>query len=324
MTSLGFQPPSTSRTVEVEQSARRANASWERSSSNRLAFTFEPAADNSLALSTMSRSSGQEAGREDRGGQSPQMASRNLIAEAIESILSHVTGTPAEWRHGFSTAAVSAWTGWSVDKTDAHLDAPLAVAELLDAGHLAKADRLRSKAGSDLDRIIAEGLKLREGRLLVQAPVLTPDMCLDGVVHDWLRFIREKVHPTPGDPIPGAPCVCQGCTQVFRPLGRKKRAAFCNLCAKRPPAQNVLGYEPISTFDLTGKAASSPLSSRLHLPTRVPVVEGSEITGWRTVRLPKCAECGNRFLSKKVNGRYCSAPCRKRAARRRLASGFQD
>lgn len=254
----------------------------------------------------MKQSCGRRASVQPAEGESPRSASRKVIEELFEAIVAGATGPTVEMRHGPITALVSSWTGWSVRETDARLNFPIAAGELIERGLHAKADHVRARAGADLDQIIAAGLRHREGQLLVPVAVVKPELGLDAVTYEMLLEWRRKVHPSPGDGIPDAPCVCEGCTHIFRPRGRKTRARYCSLCAKRPPSKNVLGFP--------NQMAST--DGWMDRPLRAPVLFGNAITGWRSVRIRRCRECGDPFICERATGRYCSPACRKRAARR--------
>ena len=179
----------------------------------------------------MKQSCGRRASVQPAEGESPRSASRKVIEELFEAIVAGATGPTVEMRHGPITALVSSWTGWSVRETDARLNFPIAAGELIERGLHAKADHVRARAGADLDQIIAAGLRHREGQLLVPVAVVKPELGLDAVTYEMLLEWRRKVHPSPGDGIPDAPCVCEGCTHIFRPRGRKTRAHYA-LCVQ--------------------------------------------------------------------------------------------
>ena len=246
--------------------------------------------------------------------ESPQEKAQNLVKASVKAILERANGSPSEMRYGPLTALVSAWIREGPSETDARLTRPKEVERALRAGRLRTADRIRRAAGDDLDSIIRDGLVLREGSLLVPPMVLEPAMALDALTYEALVVWREQIHPDPQEAIEGAPSVCRGCTHVFRPGGRKRRAAYCRTCAKRPPPLSVFGFPAIDMRVLTNRG--KPPDGYMDQPIRKPKLSGRRIVGWGTARILRCEECRKAFVSVRAQQRYCDAKCRKRAGRR--------
>lgn len=172
-----------------------------------------------------------------------------------------------EARAGFALVAVR-WTGWPRSEADAALG------------------EAEEDPGGALGAILAAGLERREGRLLLPPAVARPDAALDYIIWRVLSAARRGLG---GDA--GRLRVCESCSLVFEPRGRKRKVRFCPPCGRSESVRPVPGVLGLPPWD--GR------------PVRVPRLDGRVIVGWDRAYWRACATCGDEFWATRADHVLC-------------------
>ena len=164
-------------------------------------------------------------------------------------------------------------------------------------------EALVDRARADVEQAITDGLRARDGFLLVPPMIVKPEMMSDWVVYNLALVLHRGLVPAAGDPVvwrPEGVSVCRACTMVFVPR-RRQTGDFCRLCRKRPAEPFV--------------AAGRPLEPGTRQTVRVPRLAGTMILGWKTTTIGLCPDCGAPFTGRR-DATACS-DCANRARQRR-------
>lgn len=188
-----------------------------------------------------------------------------------------------------------------------------AAAVVLAADPMAEEHQQMAQVRARLEPLLLRGLARRAGRFILPALVVRPED-----LQDWQAwsFVRD-LHEAAGGETADASIeqwgrarrfvVCDSCTSVFSPRRRFSGTARCKLCAKRP-ASPALGTADTLEMLRNGQ----PVTVRAaRADTQLGLV-----TGWGSITLSRCAECGSPFTGKS-GARLCgSSSCAGKHRRR--------
>jgi len=139
------------------------------------------------------------------------------------------------------------WSRWKVDRVEPAAIALRAYGQALDARlderalMLQRLERrfaeLQHRACEELDPVLGAGLEARRGKFVRPPAMGTPEAARDwlawGFLSAWLRLLG----------VDGTRhlCVCEACTVVFAPSGRKSFARYCDAHKDHPITAQPLG-----------------------------------------------------------------------------------
>lgn len=235
-----------------------------------------------------------------------QEASRGQIAFRV-----HKDASPTEATR-FCAPYLSRWSGWSLDdvapandamwafvcavhryqraREDSDPSAPHIAARLHRIGVAGRLDRVserRDQAVELLDPVIGAGLIVREGSIIKPRAVLPgreAEMAADWLAWKTLEMLLGLLGASPC----GRLRVCESCTNVYRT--RRSDSRSCDLCRDQRPKGGVLGLD-----------VPWPSKRGDKVKTRVPVIFGNTVVGWKAATVGISRESGQPFHGTKSN-----------------------
>lgn len=214
-----------------------------------------------------------------------------------------ISGTSGESPREPLRKYLADWSRWEVPRVEPAVKALLDYGQGLDARldkrvtpllleRLApRFVELQLRAREELDPILGAGLEDRQGRFVRPIAMVTPEAARDwlawGFVSAWLRLLGiEGTHHL---------CVCEACTLVFAPSGRKTSARYCDMHKDHPVSALPLGVWN-----------RPPRSRGERTQVLVPELDANSTTvrTFREVTIGRCLECGDLFHGT-ANKKFC-------------------
>jgi hypothetical protein len=166
----------------------------------------------------------------------------------------------------------------------------------------------RNQALPALDEIAGAGLEARVGQYL--RPLVVVSAAADRDWRTWvclnsLALLLGVADGPAGHPKTRHLCVCDACTVVFSPQGRKGHARHCPPCQDQSHPVTA----PPPSYD------TMPMARGDRVRIRLPVPRPFAVESWHEVTLGRCAEC-NKLFHGRSDKVVCSDACGARWDRR--------